>query len=157
MNKKHITALESFLESKIDQLTIYREITKKMASSDLDEISELIAQRQMIINTVDGFSNEIKNIINIQDNTDKQLLASCFAFKKPTLPTELGVIYIKINKLEEILIGISKDERKATMQIENIQDELADEMQKSNKSKQVIDYCNSFQSNNIGGSFNSST
>ena len=54
--------------------------------------------------------------------------------------------------LEKVLVEISEKEKAAKQKMDEMRLLLSEQMTKSNKSKQVIDYCNSFATVNKSGS-----
>jgi len=158
MKLKDISTLGDNLTEKIGLLVKYQNITEKMTDSDLDEIAKLIAERQLIIPEVDEKTAEILKIVEKQPKDVQLILKDLLSFKKNNCDEKFIEIKNKANVLEETLISISHKEKKVVIRMDFLKKSLEEEMLKSNKSKQVIDYCNAFSAFEFNGNnFNSTT
>ena len=158
MKSDYISVIIKSLDKKIQSLTGYKEITEKIIESDFESLANYIAQRQLIVVEVDKITLEIKGVILEQPNDVQNVLTQIIAFKKIIYNEKYKALIEKATELESLLISISEREKLARIQMEQIKKELENEMMKSNKSRQIIDYCNSFASiNSKGNNLNSLT
>jgi len=158
MKSNHILSLVNYLEEKIRLLGDYKKVTEKMVDSNLEVITELIAQRQLIILEVDKITNQIFEIVEIQPKDSQLALKEILSFRKNNCGIKFAEIKNKAEILEKTLVEISYKEKDVALKMEALKEELEEEMLKSNKGKQIIDYCNSFATFNMNGnSFNAVT
>ena len=158
MKLNNISLIGNYLEEKISLLGDYEKITEKMVDSNLEVITELIAQRQLLIPEVDKITNEILEIVAIQPKDIQFALREILSFKKTNCDDKFAEIKNKAQLLEKTLIEISYKEKDVALRMEALKQELEEEMLKSNKGKQIIDYCNSFATfNSNGNNFNAIT
>lgn len=158
MEMSYISKLVGILDEKILLLEKYNEITDRMSGSELDTLAELIAERQLIIPKVDGKSAEIQEIVSNQSESVQKLLKEILSFKKINCKEPYTDLQTKAEELEKTLISISYKEKSVVTRFDILKKNLEEEMLKSNKSRQVIDYCNAFTVVNFNGNnFNSVT
>lgn len=156
MKSKYIAEIRNNLENKIKLLNEYEQITAKMVDADLEKITELIAQRQLLIKDIDKITSEINEIVDNQHKGLKTCLTEILSFEKIECDDALEGIKVLAEKLESILIEISHKEKDVVLRMDDLKKALELEMLQSNKGKQVMDYCNSFASFNFNGNkFNS--
>lgn len=151
MNANDFTLINGRLKEKIKLLNQYEELTKTMSESDLEKITEQIAQRQVLIQQIDNASADIKDIVKKQTKKEQKILSDIISFKSNDANNEFNQIYHASKEIEQLLIKIATEEKDVELTIENIKQNLEDEMLKSNKGKQVIDYFNAFAAYNIKG------
>ncbi len=144
MKKKHISMISEAMGEKISLLIEFKGITEKMISADLDAMAELIAERQVLIQKIDSIQSDINVQIDRLPDDEKTVVTDILAHKKPEVPESLLQILNKAEEIENLLVEIMVIEKKVAVSMEKIQSELLTDMQKMNKSKQVIDYFSSF-------------
>ncbi len=158
MEMSYISKLVGILDEKILLLEKYDEITDRMSGSELDALAELIAERQLIIPKVDRKSAEIQEIVSNQLESVQTVLKEILSFKKINCNAIYNDLQNKAEALEKTLISISYKEKSVVTRFDTLKKNLEEEMLKSNKSRQVIDYCNAFTVVDFNGnSFNSVT
>ena len=137
MDKK----LTELLDKRIEQAERYHEISSKMIYEDIDGVTEMLDRREKLIAKIDGISAEIKSYVNAQSVERKELLEDMFSFKEVgELSGELLEIQERLLKYKEIKHKINEADKEIYKHLKQMQNELAAEMNKSNRSKQVIDY-----------------
>ncbi len=139
------------LNEKIKLLNEYEAITQRMVDTDLDEITNLIALRQIIIQKIDSIMSDINEVISRQSKKEQAILNDILSHKEADNKNEYKLIQEAMSEVERILVRISSEEQGVVNTMEKIKLELEDEMLKSNKGKQVLDYFSSFASYNIKG------
>lgn len=137
MDKK----LTELLDKRIEQAERYHEISSKMVYEDIDGVTEMLDRREKLIAKIDGISSEIKTYINSQSVERRELLDDLFSFREVgELSGELLEIQERLLKYKEIKHKINEADKEIYKHLKQMQNELAAEMNKSNRSKQVIDY-----------------
>ena len=112
-----------------------------MIYEDIDGVTEMLDRREKLIAKIDGISSEIKSYVNAQSVERKELLEDMFSFKEVgELSGELLEIQERLLKYKEIKHKINEADKEIYKHLKQMQNELAAEMNKSNRSKQVIDY-----------------
>jgi len=129
------------MDKKIEQAERYREISCKMIYEDIDGVNEMLDRRQELITQIDGISAEIKAYVNSQSVEKRDILNNMFSFREVgELSGELLALQEKIMRYKEVKKQINEADKKIYKHIKEMQNELAAEMVRSNRSKQVIDY-----------------
>lgn len=137
MDKK----LTELMDKKIEQAERYHEISSKMIYEDIDGVTEMLDRREKLIAKIDGISSEIKSYVSSQSVERQELLEDMFAFKEVgKLSGELLEIQERLLKYKELKLKINEADKEIYKHLKQMQNELAAEMNKSNRSKQVIDY-----------------
>lgn len=137
MDKK----LTELLDKRIEQAERYHEISSKMVYEDIDGVTEMLDRREKLIAKIDGISSEIKSYINSQSVERRELLDDLFSFREVgELSGELLEIQERLLQYKEIKHKINEADKEIYKHLKQMQNELAAEMNKSNRSKQVIDY-----------------
>lgn len=158
MSVIYISSITKYIDQKIVLLNKFREITSKIADSDFDSLAGLIAERQVVINDIDNKTEMIKKIIAEQTDEVSGILSKLIRFEKVDCANEYRPVAEKSAELEKILIQISEEEKAVRQKMENVKKDLEEDMLKSNKSKKVLNYFNSFVGNaSSGNTFNSVT
>ena len=158
MSVIYISSIVKYIDQKIVLLNKFREITSKIADSDFDSLAGLIAERQVVINDIDNKTEIIKNIISEQTDEVSGILSKLIRFEKVECSNEYKPVQEKSTELENLLIQISEEEKAIHLKMENVKKGLEEDMLKSNKSRKVLDYFNSFVGNaSSGNTFNSVT
>ncbi len=158
MSVINISSIAQYIDQKIVLLYKFREITSKIADSDFDSLAGLIAERQVIINDIDNKTEKIRKIIAEQSDEVSRILSKLIRFEKIECSNEYKPIQEKSAELEKLLIQISEEEKAVYLKMENVKKDLEEDMLKSNKSKKVLNYFNSFVGNaSSGNTFNSVT
>ncbi len=152
MKTDYLSMIESCLDEKIEFLNKYKDITDSILNAEFETLSELIAQRQLIIKEVDKRTAKIKKAVLEQDAADGRVLEGILSFKSVEGGEKFSEISSKAHMLEKVLVEISEKEKAAKQKMDEMRLLLSEQMTKSNKSKQVIDYCNSFATVNKSGS-----
>ena len=133
--------LTELLDKRIEQAERYHQISSKMVYEDIDGVTEMLDRREKLIAKIDGISAEIKSYVNAQSVERKELLEDMFSFKEVgELSGELLEIQERLLKYKEIKHKINEADKEIYKHLKQMQNELAAEMNKSNRSKQVIDY-----------------
>ena len=158
MSVIYISSITKYIDQKIVLLNKFRKITSKIADSDFDSLAGLIAERQVVINDIDNKTEMIKKIIAEQAGEVSVILNKLIRFEKVDCSNEYKPVAEKSAELEKLLIQISEEEKAVRLKMENVKKDLEEDMLKSNKSKKVLDYFNSFVGNaSSGNTFNSVT
>ena len=158
MSVIYISSITKYIDQKIVLLNKFRKITSKIADSDFDSLAGLIAERQVVINDIDNKTEMIKKIIAEQAGEVSVILNKLIRFEKVDCSNEYKPVAEKSAELEKLLIQISEEEKAVRLRMENVKKDLEEDMLKSNKSKKVLDYFNSFVGNaSSGNTFNSVT
>ncbi len=158
MSVINISSIAQYIDQKIVLLNKFREITSKIADSDFDSLAGLIAERQVIINDIDNKTEKIRKIIAEQSDEISGMLSKLIRFEKVECSNEYKPVQEKSAELEKLLIQISEEEKAIYLKMENVKKDLEEDMLKSNKSKKVLNYFNSFVGNaSSGNTFNSVT
>ena len=158
MSVIYISSITKYIDQKIVLLNKFREITSKIADSDFDSLAGLIAERQVVINDIDNKTEMIKKIIAEQTDEVSGILSQLIRFEKTECASEYKPVAEKSAELEKILIQISEEEKAVHQKMENVKKGLEEDMLKSNKSRKVLNYFNSFVGNaSSGNTFNSVT
>lgn len=156
MNSNFISVIVKQMDQKIALLQKFKEITEKIAESDFETLTKLIAERQLVINDIDKRTEKIKKVISERSSEEADILEQLVKFQKIECVEEYIPVKEKAGEIEALLIEISEHEKDVRVKMDDIKKNLAEDMLKSNKSRKVIDYCNSlatFSSN--GTNFNS--
>ncbi len=158
MSVIYISSITKYIDQKIVLLNKFREITSKIADSDFDSLAGLIAERQVVINDIDNKTENIKKIIAEQTDEVSGILSQLIRFEKTECSNEYKPVAEKSAELVKILIQISEEEKAVHQKMENVKKGLEEDMLKSNKSRKVLNYFNSFVgSASSGNTFNSVT
>lgn len=143
----------SLMDKKIEQAERYREISNKMIYEDIDGVNEMLDRRQELITQIDGISAEIKAYVNSQSVEKRDVLNNMLSFREVgELSGELLELQEKLMRYKEVKKQINEADRKICKHIKEMQNELAAEMVRSNRSKQVIDYFKTTSIDVDGGS-----
>ena len=143
----------SLMDKKIEQAERYREISNKMIYEDIDGVNEMLDRRQELITQIDGISAEIKAYVNSQSVEKRDVLNTMLSFREVgELSGELLELQEKLMRYKEVKKQINEADRKIYKHIKEMQNELAAEMVRSNRSKQVIDYFKTTSIDVDGGS-----
>lgn len=143
----------SLMDKKIEQAERYREISNKMIYEDIDGVNEMLDRRQELITQIDGISAEIKAYVNSQSVEKRDVLNNMLSFREVgELSGELLELQEKLMRYKEVKKQINEADRKICKHIKEMQNELAAEMVRSNRSKQVIDYFKTTSIDVEGGS-----
>ncbi len=143
----------SLMDKKIEQAERYREISNKMIYEDIDGVNEMLDRRQELITQIDGISAEIKAYVNSQSVEKRDVLNNMLSFREVgELSGELLELQEKLMRYKEVKKQINEADRKIYKHIKEMQNELAAEMVRSNRSKQVIDYFKTTSIDVDGGS-----
>ena len=143
----------SLMDKKIEQAERYREISNKMIYEDIDGVNEMLDRRQELITQIDGISAEIKAYVNSQSVEKRDVLNNLLLFREVgELSGELLELQEKLMRYKEVKKQINEADRKIYKHIKEMQNELAAEMVRSNRSKQVIDYFKTTSIDVDGGS-----
>lgn len=143
----------SLMDKKIEQAERYREISNKMIYEDIDGVNEMLDRRQELITQIDGISAEIKAYVNSQSVEKRDVLNNMLSFREVgELSGELLELQDKLMRYKEVKKQINEADRKICKHIKEMQNELAAEMVRSNRSKQVIDYFKTTSIDVDGGS-----
>lgn len=143
----------SLMDKKIEQAERYREISNKMIYEDIDGVNEMLDRRQELITQIDGISAEIKAYVNSQSVEKRDVLNNMLSFREVgELSGELLELQEKLMHYKEVKKQINEADRKICKHIKEMQNELAAEMVRSNRSKQVIDYFKTTSIDVDGGS-----
>ena len=143
----------SLMDKKIEQAERYREISNKMIYEDIDGVNEMLDRRQELITQIDGISAEIKAYVNSQSVEKRDVLNNMLLFREVgELSGELLELQEKLMRYKEVKKQINEADRKIYKHIKEMQNELAAEMVRSNRSKQVIDYFKTTSIDVDGGS-----
>ena len=144
MKSDYISVIIKSLDHKMQYLKRFEEITEKIIESDFEELAEYIAQRQLVIADVDKHTLKIRKVIAEQPEEVQIALNKILSFNKINQGESYKVLQGKAIELENVLIEISEKEKLARIRMDELKKELDSEMQKSSKSRQVIDYVNNF-------------
>ena len=139
-----ISTIIKYIDQKIVLLNKFREITSKITGSDFDSLAGFIAERQVVINDIDNKTEKIKKVIAEQTDDIAGIINQLIRFEKIECSQEFIPLKKKSEELENLLIQISEEEKSVLEKMENLKKELEIDMLKSNKSRKVLDYCNSF-------------
>lgn len=143
----------SLMDKKIEQAERYREISNKMIYEDIDGVNEMLDRRQELITQIDGISAEIKAYVNSQSVEKRDVLNNMLSFREVgELSGELLELQEKLMRYKEVKKQINEADKKIYKHIKEMQNELATEMARSNRSKQVIDYFKTTSIDVEGGS-----
>lgn len=143
----------NLMDKKIEQAERYREISNKMIYEDIDGVNEMLDRRQELITQIDGISAEIKAYVNSQSVEKRDVLNNMLSFREVgELSGELLELQEKLMRYKEVKKQINEADRKIYKHIKEMQNELAAEMVRSNRSKQVIDYFKTTSIDVDGGS-----
>lgn len=143
----------SLMDKKIEQAERYREISNKMIYEDIDGVNEMLDRRQELITQIDGISAEIKAYVNSQSVEKRDVLNNMLSFREVgELSGEMLELQEKLMRYKEVKKQINEADRKIYKHIKEMQNELAAEMVRSNRSKQVIDYFKTTSIDVEGGS-----
>ena len=143
----------SLMDKKIEQAESYREISNKMIYEDIDGVNEMLDRRQELITQIDGISAEIKAYVNSQSVEKRDVLNNMLSFREVgELSGEMLELQEKLMRYKEVKKQINEADRKIYKHIKEMQNELAAEMVRSNRSKQVIDYFKTTSIDVDGGS-----
>lgn len=143
----------SLMDKKIEQAERYREISNKMIYEDIDGVNEMLDRRQELITQIDGISAEIKAYVNSQSVEKRDILNNMLSFREVgELSGELLELQEKLMRYKEVKKQINEADKKIYKHIKEMQNELAAEMVRSNRSKQVIDYFKTTSIDVEGGS-----
>ena len=143
----------SLMDKKIEQAERYREISNKMIYEDIDGVNEMLDRRQELITQIDGISAEIKAYVNSQSVEKRDVLNNMLSFREVgELSGELLELQEKLMRYKEVKKQINEADRKIYKHIKEMKNELAAEMVRSNRSKQVIDYFKTTSIDVDGGS-----
>lgn len=119
----------------------YSEITNRMLYEDIDGVGELIEERQSIITVMDGISVDIKQFISDQSIEHQNKLNKLMKFEDVgELNGELLELQEKIKHIEEVRKKIVKEDEAAYDRMSKMRDEMRENLEKSAKGKQVINY-----------------
>ena len=156
MSSNFISVITKYMDQKITLLQKFKKITEKMIESDFESLAKLIAERQLIINDIDNKTERINKVISEQPADVAGILEQLVKFQKIECIDEYLPVKIKASELEALLIDISADEKEVRINMDELKNNLEEDMLKSNKSRKVIDYCNSFATfSSNGNNFNS--
>lgn len=144
MKSDYISAIIKSLDHKIMHLKRFEEITEKIIKSDFEDLAEHIAQRQLVIADVDKHTLKIKKLIAEQPDEVQITINKILSFTKTNQGERYEALQEKASELENVLVEISEKEKFARNRMDELKKELDSEMQKSSKSRQVIDYVNNF-------------
>ncbi len=129
------------VDSKIQQMERYSEITNRMLYEDIDGVGELIEERQRIITAMDGISLDIKQYISEQSMERRDTLDRLMNFEDiEGLNGELVELQIKIRHIRALRDRIAESDRTAYSRLGEMRSELRERLEKSAKDKKVIDY-----------------
>ena len=143
----------SLMDKKIEQAERYREISNKMIYEDIDGVNEMLDRRQELITQIDGISAEIKAYVNSQSVEKRDVLNNMLSFREVgELSGEMLELQEKLMRYKKVKKQINEADRKIYKHIKEMQNELAAEMVRSNRSKQVIDYFKTTSIDVEGGS-----
>lgn len=143
----------SLMDKKIEQAERYREISNKMIYEDIDGVNEMLDRRQELITQIDGISAEIKAYVNSQSVEKRDILNNMLSFREVgELSGELLELQEKLMRYKEVKKQINEADKKIYKHIKEMQNELAAEMVRYNRSKQVIDYFKTTSIDVEGGS-----
>lgn len=138
MNNKPLLNL---VDRKLREMERYSEITNRMLYEDIDGVGELIEERQSIITVMDGISVDIKQFISDQSIEHQNKLNKLMKFEDVgELNGELLELQEKIKHIEEVRKKIVKEDEAAYDRMSKMRDEMRENLEKSAKGKQVINY-----------------
>lgn len=133
--------LLSLVDRKIREMERYSEITNRMLYEDIDGVEELVEERQSIITAMDGISVDIKQFISEQSMEHQDKLNRLMKFEDiGGLNGELLELQEKIGHIRELREKILQDDAAAFDRLGKMRDEMRDNLEKSVKGKQVINY-----------------
>ncbi len=151
MSNNYIKNLVEETKEKLNLLVEYRNITNSMIDKDFETFTMLIAERQVLIHKIDKHTLSIKEIVYTQDNDVKPILQQILKFKNVRCDDSLIEFKKTTLKIEKVLIEISGLEIKLKSHLDSMKKELDSKMLTSQKSKQIIEYCDSFARNHSSG------
>ncbi len=129
------------MDDKIRQLERYNEVTVEIISKDIDEVGELIDERQKIISDMDGISLDIKKFVNEQSIERRDRLNALLRFEDiGELNGDMLELQDKIRRVKALREEIIENDKKAFGRIKKEHDELKEKLESAAKSKQVVDY-----------------
>lgn len=136
--------LNELMNSKISQLERYNELTLKIIYDDIDEVENILDERQDLITTIDGISLEIKQIVSEQSIERREMLDKMFEDKENTAEyPDFAVLQTQIKRAAELTDSIIKNDKRAFNRIKRERDEAKEHLENAAKGKQVADYFSS--------------
>lgn len=128
-------------DEKIEQMRHYNEITSRMIYEGVDGMGELIDRRQEIITAMDGISVEMRCYVNEQSIDRRETITKVLGSEEISgLTDELIDLQNKIRTIKKLRDEINSKDKKARERIKKLRDEAYEELIRSAKSKQTINY-----------------
>lgn len=133
--------LLELVDSKIEQLKHYNDITSQIIYEDIDGVGELIDKRQEIVTAVDGISMEMRSLINQQSIERKDAINAMLCFEEiDGLTGSMLKLSDKIKELNELTEVVKKNDRLAYEKLKGMRDEIYGQLTKSAKTQKVVNY-----------------
>lgn len=143
--------LIGLMDRKIELLSLYNVASEEIVNSDIEKIAEKFAQRQVLINQIDEISNQIKILVDKQDNEVKVALNDILTYKENNPDVDFKEIYQRAVKCKNILMLVSRCEMKIKTHIQDLKSEMDQAMKKSMSNKKIVDYYNTVTKKVIHG------
>lgn len=156
MKKETIKKVEKELRYKIKHFQSFEKLTELLCGTDFDSLAELIAKRQVEISKIDKSTAALNAVIESLSSDESELIRDIINLKNINPSQELIMTSVLSKELAQLLDTVAQKDVLAKNRIDAIKDELTEQMHKSTKNKQVLDYFNSFANvSNNGSSFDS--
>ena len=158
MKKDSVNQIEKCVASKVKHFGYFSKLTDKICESDFEGLAELIAKRQVEITVIDGLTDEISSIVKNMPKDQQNKINKVLSYEYSEDDSTLSSLINQVKELEKILMAVTQKEVFAKQRMDLLKDELENQMEQLTKSKQTIDYVNSFATiNNNGTTFDSLT
>lgn len=129
------------MDEKILQLERYNEVTSKIIYENIDEVGDLIAERDKILAKMEGISAEVKMYVSEQSIERQDKINALLKFDAISdLSEDLSELQEKILKVKALREQIIENDKAAFGRIKKEHDELKSKLEKAAKSKQVSEY-----------------
>lgn len=133
--------LLSLADKKIEQMEHFNDITSKIIYEDIDGVGELVENRQEIITALDGISAEMRQYVSEQ-SIERQMVINKVLQSEDinNLTGELLELQGKIKIMTKLREEIKRNDKIAVDRLKKLRDEAYEELKKSVKNKQTINY-----------------
>lgn len=129
------------MDEKILQLERYNEVTSKIIYENIDEVGDLIAERDKILAKMEGISAEVKMYVSEQSIERQDKINALLKFDEISdLSEDLSELQEKILRVKALREQIIENDKAAFGRIKKERDELKSKLEKAAKSKQVSEY-----------------
>ncbi len=142
MKIKDEEKLLSLLDEKLEKLAQYKKITEAVVDRNIEDMAQLIADRQMLIKDIEKINDEIRQNVDKQKTELGSALKSILGYEHTVSNNMYKKVSERADALENMLISISAGEKEIKIHIDNIKREMVNDIKKSVNSKKIIDFYN---------------